>query len=126
MPSERRPGRWSRLLRLLLAGAVLVAGAACESGRVKRPEVATTTTPAGPMVERYLTDALNLIQQHAFYAGRVDWPAARAEAGRRTADATTTAGTYDTIRWVHRGPDVSETESLGNVSAELACRRSPG
>jgi len=100
VPSERRPGRWSRLLRLLLAGAVLVAGAACESGRVKRPEVATTTTPAGPMVERYLTDALNLIQQHAFYAGRVDWPAARAEAGRRTADATTTAGTYGTIRWV--------------------------
>lgn len=97
MPSERRPGRWSRLL---LAGAVLVAGAACESGRVKRPEVATTTTPAGPMVERYLTDALNLIQQHAFYAGRVDWPAVRAEAGRRTADATTTTGTYDTIRWV--------------------------
>jgi hypothetical protein len=36
------------------------------------------------MVERYLTDALNLIQQHAFYAGRVDWPAVRAEAGRRT------------------------------------------
>jgi hypothetical protein len=78
VPSERRPGRWSRLL---LAGAVLVAGAACESGRVKRPEVATTTTPAGPMVERYLTDALNLIQQHAFYAGRVDWPAVRAKAG---------------------------------------------
>ncbi|HEX2375457.1 MAG TPA: hypothetical protein VHO93_15860, partial [Actinomycetota bacterium] len=99
MPSGRRPGRWSRLLRLLLAGAVRVAGAACESGRVKRPEVATTT-PAGPMVERYLTDALNLIQQHAFYAGRVDWPAVRAEAGRRTADATTTSGTYDTIRWV--------------------------
>jgi hypothetical protein len=80
-------------------GAVLVAGAACQSGRVKRSEVATTT-PAGPTVERYLTDALNLIQQHAFYAGRVDWPAVRAEAGRRTADATTTAGTYDTIRWV--------------------------
>jgi carboxyl-terminal processing protease len=99
VPSERRPGRWSRLLRLLLAGAVLVAGAACESGRVKRPEVATTT-PAGPMVERYLTDALNLIQQHAFYTGRVDWPAVRAEAGRRTADATTTSGTYDTIRRV--------------------------
>jgi hypothetical protein len=77
VPSERRPGRWSRLL---LAGAVLVAGAACESGRVKRPEAATTT-PADPMVERYLTDALNLIQQHAFYAGRVDWPAVRAKAG---------------------------------------------
>jgi carboxyl-terminal processing protease len=99
VPSERRPGRWSRLLRLLLASAVLVAGAACESGRVKRPEVATTT-PAGPMVERYLTDALNLIQQHAFYTGRVDWPAVRAEAGRRTADAITTSGTYDTIRRV--------------------------
>jgi carboxyl-terminal processing protease len=98
VPSERRPGSWSRPLRLLLAGAVLVA-AACESGRVKRPEVATTT-PAGPMVERYLTDALNLIHQHAFYADRVDWPAVRAEAGRRTADATTTAGSYDTIRWV--------------------------
>lgn len=99
MPSERRPGRWPRLLRLLLAGAVLVAGAGCESGRARRPEVATTTPP-GPMVERYLTDALNLIHQHAFYADRVDWPAVRAEAGRRTADATTTAGTYDTIRWV--------------------------
>jgi carboxyl-terminal processing protease len=99
VPSERRPEGWSRLLRLLLAGAVLVAGAACEGGRVKRPEVATTT-PAGPMVERYLTDALNLIQEHAFYGDRVDWPAVRAEAGRRTAGATTTAGTYDTIRWV--------------------------
>lgn len=99
MPSERRPGRWSWLLRLLLSVAVLMTGAACESGRAGRPEVATTTV-ADPMVERYLTDALNLIQQHAFSADRVDWRAVRAEAGRRTAAATTTAGTYDTIRWV--------------------------
>jgi carboxyl-terminal processing protease len=99
VPAERRPGRSPRLLRLLLAGAVVVAGAACEGGRAGRPRVATTT-PAGPMVERYLTDALDLIQRHAFYAGRVDWPAARAEARRRAAGATTTAGTYDAIRWV--------------------------
>jgi hypothetical protein len=54
VPSDRRPGRWSRLL---LAGATLAAGAACESGRAKRPEVATTTA-SGPMVERYLMLAL--------------------------------------------------------------------
>jgi hypothetical protein len=73
VPTERRPGRSPRLLRLLLAGAVVMAGVACEGGLARRPEVATTA-PAGPTVEveRYLTDALNLIQQHAFYAGRVD------------------------------------------------------
>jgi carboxyl-terminal processing protease len=91
--------RLSRLLRLLLAGAVVVGCAACEGGRASRPDVATTT-PGGLMVERYLPDTLDLIQQHAFYASRVDWPAVRAEARRRAGGATTTAGTYDAIRWV--------------------------
>jgi carboxyl-terminal processing protease len=50
--------------------------------------------------EQYLAVALNLIQQNAFYADRVDWRSVRAEARRRAAAATTTAGTYDTIRWV--------------------------
>jgi carboxyl-terminal processing protease len=97
LPAERRPGR-PGLLRLLLAGAV-VAGAACEGGRAARPATATTT-PGGPTVERYLTDTINLIQQHAFYTDRVDWPAVRAEARRRAGDATTTAETYEAIHWV--------------------------
>jgi C-terminal processing protease CtpA/Prc len=48
----------------------------------------------------YLTDAIDLIRQNAFYAGRVEWPAVRAEALRRAGAAQSRARTYDTIRWV--------------------------
>jgi carboxyl-terminal processing protease len=80
---------------------------ACEDGvRVPRPTSTTASaggtaaTPGGSFPETYLTDALDLIQRNAFYADRVDWPSVRAEARRRAGAATTTAGTYDAIRWV--------------------------
>jgi Peptidase family S41 len=57
-------------------------------------------TAGGSFPETYLTDALDLIQANAFYADRVDWPSVRAEARRRAGAATTTAGTYDAVRWV--------------------------
>ena len=48
----------------------------------------------------YLTDTIDLIRAHAFYAGRVDWPAVRAEARRRAGAPPSKASTYDAIRWV--------------------------
>jgi hypothetical protein len=92
---------------LLVACAMLVTVVACEDGgRVPRSTSTTASaggraaTSGGSFPETYLTDALDLIQGNAFYADRVDWPSVRAEARRRAGAATTTAGTYDAIRWV--------------------------
>ena len=92
---------------LLVACAMLVTVVACEDGgRVPRSTSTTASaggtaaTSGGSFPETYLTDALDLIQGSAFYANRVDWPSVRAEARRRAAAATTTAGSYDAIRWV--------------------------
>lgn len=91
---------------LLVACGVLIAGAACGGGgRGPRPAATTlaggtAATAGGSFPEAYLTETLDLIQRNAFYADRVDWPSVRAEARRRAAAATTTAGTYDAIRWV--------------------------
>jgi hypothetical protein len=74
--------------------------AACEAGG-GTPQ-ATTTTPltGGRSPVTYLSDALDLIQANAYYADRVNWPSVRAEAQRRVAAATSTADTYETLRWV--------------------------
>jgi carboxyl-terminal processing protease len=92
---------------LSVAFAILVAVVACEGGgRVPRATSTTVSaggtaaTSGGSFPETYLTDALDLIQRNAFYADRVDWPSVRAEARWRAGAATTTAGTYDAIRWV--------------------------
>jgi carboxyl-terminal processing protease len=53
----------------------------------------TATLPAG-----YLADAIELIGRNAYYADRVDWPAARAEAHRRA--GASREGAYEAIRWV--------------------------
>jgi hypothetical protein len=52
----------------------------------------------GELPEGYLTDTIDLIRQNAFYAGRVDWPAVRAEARRRAGAPPSRARTYETIR----------------------------
>ena len=94
----------ARLVAICLALAV---AAGCESAR--NPPAATTTAPpggttapagdaTGPPPEGYLDDTVELIRRSAFYADRVDWPAARAEARRRA--GATREGTYDAIRWV--------------------------
>jgi carboxyl-terminal processing protease len=99
----RRP----RVAWLLVACGVVIAGAACgDGGRVPRPASTTTVaggtaaTAGGTTPATYLNEALDLIHHNAFYADRVDWPSVRAEARRRAGAATTTAGTYDAIRWV--------------------------
>jgi C-terminal processing protease CtpA/Prc len=96
-----------RVAWLLAACTVLVTGAGCEDGGRVRPPTQTAvsgsgaTAPSGDVLSgQYLTDALSLIQQRAYYADRVDWPVVRAEARRRTAAPTTTAEVHDTIRWV--------------------------
>ena len=92
---------------LFVACALVVAVAACEGGGRGPRSTATTAVAGGTAAatggsfpETYLADALDLIQGSAFYADRVDWPSVRAEARRRAGAATTTAGTYDAIRWV--------------------------
>jgi carboxyl-terminal processing protease len=99
--------RRRRLGWLVVVCAMLVAVAACgDGGRVPRSTSTTASaggtaaTSGGSFPETYLTGALDLIQGNAFYADRVDWPTVRAEARRRAGAATTTAGTYDAIRWV--------------------------
>src|SRR5689334_12248079 len=50
--------------------------------------------------QTYLVTALDLIEQHALYRHRIDWPNIRATATQRAADAQMPADTYDAIRWV--------------------------
>jgi carboxyl-terminal processing protease len=100
-------GRWVRCARLVAICLALAVAAGCERGR--NPSTATTTPPPGGttapsgtatarLPEGYLDDAMDLIRRNAYYAGRVDWPAARAEARRRA--GVTRQGAYDAIRWV--------------------------
>lgn len=50
--------------------------------------------------QTYLVTALDLIEQHALYRHRIDWPTIRTTATQRAADAQMPADTYDAIRWV--------------------------
>jgi hypothetical protein len=45
----------------------------------------------------YLDEVLAVVEQHAYYADRVDWEASRAEAAEVAAGATTTADTYSFV-----------------------------
>lgn len=85
---------------LLAACVVVLAATACEPNRQPPQPTSTTTLPGPGGPASYLRDALNLVQANAYYADRVDWPSVKAEAQRRVAAATTTAGTYETLRWV--------------------------
>jgi carboxyl-terminal processing protease len=92
--AAQRSGAW------LLATCVMLVAAACEAGG-RAPQPTATTPSSGPGAPAvYLSDALNLIQANAYYADRVDWPSVKAEARRRVAATTSTAGTYETLRWV--------------------------
>jgi carboxyl-terminal processing protease len=53
-----------------------------------------------PPAQTYLVTALDLIEQHALYRQRLDWPNIRATAMQQAALAQTPADTYDAIRWV--------------------------
>jgi hypothetical protein len=105
-------GRVSRLAAICL---LLAAAAACERDPGRSAEATTpaadattprpgpTTAPAGGATTAtppagYLADAIELIRRNAYYADRVDWPAARAEAHRRA--GATREGAYEAIRWV--------------------------
>ena len=79
--------RRSNLAPLLLAGVLLV-GAAI-AGRFAMALIA----------HRYLSTALDLIQQHALKRDAVDWVSLRAQAHDRAVDALTRAQTYDAIRF---------------------------
>jgi hypothetical protein len=100
-PVEGRRRRFARLLAICL---VLAAAGACEGGPDRSASQTTaapgTTVAVAELPTGYLTDAIDLIRQHAFHAGRVDWPAVRAEALRRAGAAPSRARTYDAIRWV--------------------------
>jgi carboxyl-terminal processing protease len=79
---------------------MVLATAACEPDPKAPQPTATTPSSGSGAPAGYLRDALNLIQANAYYADRVDWPSVEAEAQRRVAAATTTAGTHETLRWV--------------------------
>lgn len=65
------------------------------------PPLATgTPTGASPAALAYLTDALDLIQQHALNRDKVDWPAVRAQVLGPELTAQTTADTYPAIEYV--------------------------
>jgi C-terminal processing protease CtpA/Prc len=106
-PAEERGRPIARLLAICL---VLAAAGACEGGRDRS---ASQTTPAPPntapatagtvgqeLPRGYLTDTVELIRRQAYYAGRVDWPAVRAEARRRAGARASRASAYAAIRWV--------------------------
>jgi hypothetical protein len=105
-------GRVSRLAAICL---LLAAAAACErdpgpSAEATTPAADATTARPGPttapaggattatLPAGYLADAIELIRRNAYYADRVDWPAARAEAHRRA--GASREGAYEAIRWV--------------------------
>ena len=100
-------GQWVPRARLVAICLTLAVAAGCESGRDL--STATTAAPSGGTAapsgsatarppEGYLDDAMDLIRRNAYYADRVDWPAARVEARRRA--GATGQGAHDAIRWV--------------------------
>ncbi|MEO8259828.1 MAG: S41 family peptidase [Acidobacteriota bacterium] len=80
--------RRSNFAPLLLAGVLLVGAAV--AGRFAIALIA----------HRYLSTALDLIQEHALNRGSVDWVTLRAQAHDRAVDALTRAQTYEAIRFV--------------------------
>jgi carboxyl-terminal processing protease len=109
-PRRTGPGTWpaARAVADHLPGAGGCRGPRGRPGPAspqKTSAAASTSAPgtaagaANELPEGYLTDAIDLIRENAFYAGRVDWPAVRAEA-RRAGASPSRARTYDTIRWV--------------------------
>ena len=105
--------RRSNLAPLLLAGVLLVGAAV--AGRFAMALIA----------HRYLSTALDLIQQHALKRESVDWVALRAQAHDRAVDALTRAQTYDAIRFAlgslgdhHSG--FLEPETLANLTQAAA------
>jgi hypothetical protein len=107
-----------RVAWALAACMVLVAGTACEDGGRARPPSTTaapgsTAPPAGEVpAGLVLNEALNLIEQRAFYAERVDWPSVRAEARRRVAASTVWFGYQDGAFTADGRPDPSLAASL--------------
>jgi C-terminal processing protease CtpA/Prc len=60
----------------------------------------TTSTIAPKNPAEYLKQALDIIQDNAFYSSKLDWTSERAKAAAMTAGATTFADTYDAIATV--------------------------
>jgi carboxyl-terminal processing protease len=58
---------------------------------------ATTTTIPPKNAAEYLKTALDIIQENAFYASKLDWPAERAKAQQMAANAASFADTYPAI-----------------------------
>lgn len=60
----------------------------------------TSTTTYPRSAKEYLDRALDTIQNNAYYADRIDWPAERAKAERMAANATEFSQTYPAIEMV--------------------------
>ena len=78
----------------------LTVAATATAARPTPPPATSTPAGASPAALAYLTDVLDLIQQHALNRDKVDWPAVRAQVLGPALTAQTTADTYPAIEYV--------------------------
>jgi hypothetical protein len=97
---ESKVERTASVRRLSAPMAVLVAlalsASACVHDTPRRP----TATPSPGVVGPYLDDALDLIEEHGWYARSDEWPDLRAQATERGTAARTIEDAHAVLEWV--------------------------